>query len=234
MRLIVKNLKKSFGNKEVLNNLSFHVAPGEIVCIKGKSGQGKTTLLRCLVNLEKVDGGSLQINNNFLFKEENGIVTYASEETLRYLRTQMSLVFQGFHLFPHMSVMDNLIEASIFLQQKKHSFNKDRKEQILQHANELLLQMDLGDYGHYFPHQLSGGQRQRIAIARACMLEPTVLCFDEPSSALDKYSRRQIGSIIKQLANNGISIILVTHDEALVEQMGCRVLTLQDGQLYNS
>ena len=222
--LKVENLSKSFGKTSVLNNISFNIENGEIVCIKGKSGEGKTTLLRCLNSLEVADKGSIKINDKYLFREVNNKIQYASKGDLKELRQEIGLVFQSFNLFPHMTVKENLYLAPKFL-------NKMLQEEIEKKANELLLNLELEDKKDSYPYQLSGGQRQRAAIARACMLNPSILCFDEPTSALDEETRGQISKIIRDLAAQGIAIIIVTHDNAFVEEIAQRTITLSKGSI---
>lgn len=224
MVLEVKNLSKNFGNTVVFKDISFSVNKGEIVCIRGKSGEGKTTLLRCINNLETPDNGSIKINGNYLFKEENNQMQYASKSDLLTIRQEIGLVFQNFNLFPHMTVMENLLEAPLFL--KKMSVDKIKNK-----ATELIKQLELEGKENNYPNQLSGGQKQRVAIARACMLNPSILCFDEPTSALDESTRSQISKIIKDLSKQGIAIIIVTHDNAFVEEIAEKVIRLSEGKI---
>jgi len=224
MVLEVENLSKNFGKTTVFKDISFSVDKGEIVCIKGKSGEGKTTLLRCLNNLEIADKGSIKINDLYLCKDENGHIQYAKKSELQNIRQEIGLVFQSFNLFPHMNVMENLLEAPVFL--KKMS-----KENIHKRAAELLKQLELEGKEDSYPYQLSGGQKQRVAIARACMLNPSILCFDEPTSALDETTRMQISKIIRDLSSQGIAIIIVTHDNGFVNEISERVITLSDGSI---
>lgn len=224
MVLSVKNLSKSFGKNMVFHDISFSVNKGEIVCIRGKSGEGKTTLLRCLTSLETPDKGSIRINDMYLCKEENNIIKYAQKNELQAIRQEIGLVFQNFNLFPHMNVMENLMEAPLFLK-------KDTCENIKNRAEELLKSLELEGKENSYPFQLSGGQQQRVAIARACMLNPSVLCFDEPTSALDDQTRGQISKIIRYLASQGIAIIIVTHDNAFADEIAQKIITMKDGRI---
>jgi len=224
MVLRVDNLSKSFNNEIVFDNISFSVSKGEIACIRGKSGEGKTTLLRCINNLELPDKGSIKINDMYLCREEGNTVKFASKNDLLTIRQEIGLVFQNFNLFPHMNVMQNLLEAPCFL--KKFS-----KDTIVQRAKELLNQLELGDKESSYPYQLSGGQKQRVAIARACMLNPSILCFDEPTSALDESTRDQISEIIRDLSKMGIAIIIVTHDNAFADEIADKIITLSEGKI---
>ncbi len=224
MVLSVENLSKSFGKNMVFHDISFSVNKGEIVCIRGKSGEGKTTLLRCLTSLETPDKGSIKINDMYLCKEENNIIKYAQKNELQAIRQEIGLVFQNFNLFPHMNVMENLMEAPLFLK-------KDARENIKNRAEELLKSLELEGKENSYPFQLSGGQQQRVAIARACMLNPSVLCFDEPTSALDEQTRGQISKIIRYLSSEGIAIIIVTHDNAFADEIAQKIITMKDGRI---
>jgi polar amino acid transport system ATP-binding protein len=224
MVLSVESLSKSFGKNMVFHDISFSVNKGEIICIRGKSGEGKTTLLRCLTSLETPDRGTIKINDMYLCKEENKTIKYAQKKDLQAIRQEIGLVFQSFNLFPHMNVIENLMEAPLFL--KKDSYDNIKKRAI-----ELLKSLELEGKEDSYPFQLSGGQQQRVAIARACMLNPSVLCFDEPTSALDEETRGQISKIIRFLASQGIAIIIVTHDNAFVDEIAQRIITMKDGKI---
>lgn len=224
MVLEIKNLSKNFGSTVVFKDISFTVEKGEIVCIRGKSGEGKTTLLRCINNLEKPDNGSIKINDKYLCKEENSQMKYAQKAELKAITQEIGLVFQSFNLFPHMTVIENLMEAPLFI-------NKMQKNEIKDRANKLIRQLELEGKENNYPYQLSGGQKQRVAIARACMLNPSILCFDEPTSALDESTRNQIAKIIRDLSKQGIAIIIVTHDNAFVDEIAEKVITLSEGSI---
>ncbi len=224
MVLSVENLSKNFGKNKVFHGISFSVNKGEIVCIKGKSGEGKTTLLRCLTGLETADKGSIKINNMYLCKEENNHIKYAEKTELQTIRQEIGLVFQSFNLFPHMNVLENLMEAPLFLK-------KDSRDNIRIKALELLKKLELEGKEQSYPYQLSGGQKQRVAIARACMLNPSILCFDEPTSALDEQTRGQISKIIRDLSAQGIAIIIVTHDNAFVDEIAHIIINMKDGNI---
>lgn len=229
MGLRVSHLKKSFGKNEILKDVSFRVAPGEVVCIQGRSGEGKTTLLRSLVNLEQVDGGSIQIGDRYLCREDGGRTVYADKSRMGDIRKDLGFVFQSYHLFPHMTVMENLVEAPLTLLDKADRAKEE--ERIYSRARDLIRDLELEGREDFYPYQLSGGQKQRVAIARACMLNPSVLCFDEPTSAVDEETRGQISKIIRDLADQGLSIIVVTHDNDLVGLLADRCLRLKDGLL---
>ncbi len=214
MSVYVENISKSFDGIKIFENVSFEVGPGEIVCIKGKSGEGKTTLLRCLNNLEQIDSGKIIIDG----------VDISKERDYRIIGGMIGMVFQNFNLFPHLSVMENLLLAPKYLK-------KSSDDDIESRANELIRTLEIEGKENMYPFQLSGGQKQRVAIARACMLNPTVLCFDEPTSALDNETTKQIGKVIKRLASEGMAIIIVTHDEGFVEEIGERVLNMKNASL---
>ena len=191
----VINLKKKFKDTEVLKDISFDVKDGEIAVVVGKSGAGKTTLMRCINGLEDFDSGELVLNGESI-KNNND---------MKKVRGKIGMVFQNFNLFPHMTVIENIIEAPV-------NVFGENKEEALKKANDLLKMVDLADKGDNYPFQLSGGQQQRVAIARACALKPDVICFDEPTSALDPESIQNVIDVIKKLKENGMAIIIVTHD----------------------
>ena len=224
MVLTVENLSKSFEKNKVFHDISFSVNKGEIVCIRGKSGEGKTTLLRCITGLETADNGSIKINDMYLCKDDNNNIKYAQKQELQTIRQEIGLVFQNFNLYPHMNVLENLMEAPLFLK-------KDSRENIMKRAEELLKSLELEGKEKSYPFQLSGGQKQRVAIARACMLNPSILCFDEPTSALDEQTRDQISKIIRDLSSQGIAIIIVTHDNAFVDEIAQKIITMKNTRL---
>lgn len=224
MVLSVQDLSKSFKKNKVFHDISFSVNKGEILCIRGKSGEGKTTLLRCLTGLETADNGSIRINDMYLCKEEYGNIKYAQKNELQTIRQEIGLVFQNFNLYPHMNVLENLMEAPLYLK-------KDSRENIRKRAEELIRRLELEGKEESYPFQLSGGQKQRVAIARACMLNPSVLCFDEPTSALDEQTTGQISKIIRDLSSQGIAIIIVTHDNAFADEIAQTTITMKNGKI---
>lgn len=219
--LKIESLKKQFDEEIIWYNLTANFSPGEIVCIQGKSGEGKTTFLRCLNNLEKVDGGNIIIDDFVLCSEENGIVRYADEDKLKDLSTKIGMIFQDFNLFPNLNIEENLLLAPRYKGIDEITMKK--------RAKSLLKDMNLYDKKKLYPYQLSGGQQQRVAIARACMLNPKVLCYDEPTSALDDTNKEQVVEIIKKLAQNGITQIIVTHDSEFARCAADRTLNIVDG-----
>lgn len=227
MALKVEKLSKCFGNTLIFKDISFIINKGEIVCIRGKSGEGKTTLLRCINNLELADSGTIKINDHYLCREEKGTMHYASKNELQEIRQEIGLVFQDFNLFPHMTVEENIMLAPLYLKNMP-------KDEIKKRSSQLLSQLELDGKEDSYPYELSGGQRQRVAIARASMLNPSILCFDEPTSALDEITRDQIAKIIRDLAAQDIAIIIVTHDNSFVDEIAERVFTLSAGNIYES
>ena len=208
----VINLKKKFKDTEVLKDISFDVKDGEIAVVVGKSGEGKTTLMRCINGLEEFDSGELVLNGESI-KNNND---------MKKVRGNIGMVFQNFNLFPHMTVIENIIEAPV-------NVFGENKEEALKKANELLKMVDLADKGDNYPFQLSGGQQQRVAIARACALKPDVICFDEPTSALDPESIQNVIDVIKKLKENGMAIIIVTHDIGICDVIADKIIRLESG-----
>lgn len=208
----VINLKKKFKDTEVLKDISFDVKDGEIAVVVGKSGAGKTTLMRCINGLEEFDSGELVLNGESI-KNNND---------MKKVRGKIGMVFQNFNLFPHMTVIENIIEAPV-------NVFGENKEEALKKANELLKMVDLADKGDNYPFQLSGGQQQRVAIARACALKPDVICFDEPTSALDPESIQNVIDVIKKLKKNGMAIIIVTHDIGFCDVIADKIIRLESG-----
>lgn len=208
----VINLKKKFKDTEVLKDISFDVKDGEIAVVVGKSGAGKTTLMRCINGLEDFDSGELVLNGESI-KNNND---------MKKVRGKIGMVFQNFNLFPHMTVIENIIEAPV-------NVFGENKEEALKKANDLLKMVDLADKGDNYPFQLSGGQQQRVAIARACALKPDVICFDEPTSALDPESIQNVIDVIKKLKENGMAIIIVTHDIGFCDVIADKIIRLEVG-----
>jgi polar amino acid transport system ATP-binding protein len=224
MALEVQGLYKSFSGKPVLKDINFNLKQGETLAILGRSGAGKTTILRCINNLTKCDRGTIKVDDMYLCKEENGVTSYAKPATMLNIRKKLGMVFQNFNLFPHMSVMQNIVEApiNVFSVPKKKAHEK---------AAELLEMLGLSDKADSYPFELSGGQKQRVAIARACALNPKIMCLDEPTSALDPELREGIASIIENLAQDGMGILIITHDMNFAKRVASRVIFMDDGQI---
>ena len=220
--LEMKNIKKSFGNLEVLKDISFNVHEGEVLSIIGPSGSGKSTLLRIATMLETMDDGSIEYMGELAAHVENGTLHYAKPQALKEIKKNFGLVFQSFNLFPHMSVMKNLIDAPIHVQKR------DRDE-VISEAKALLNKMGLSDKEDYYPSQLSGGQQQRVAIARALSLKPNVLFFDEPTSALDPELTGEVLKVIKGLAEEKMTMVIVTHEMSFAKNISDRIIFMDKG-----
>ena len=224
MVLEVDGLNKSFGDKTVLRDVSFQLDTKEILAIIGPSGAGKTTILRCINALEKSDGGTVKIDGDYLCKDDDSGSIYASNEEMKSIRKSIGLVFQNYNLFPHMSVMENIIEAPI-------NVIGVSKQEAEQRAMELLESMGLVDKKDSYPFQLSGGQQQRVAIARACALNPKIMCLDEPTSALDPELREGIANVIQRLAGDDMGVLIITHDMAFAERVADRIIFMEEGEI---
>ena len=214
----VKGLQKAFGSEQVLKDVSFTVDKGETVAVIGYSGAGKSTMLRCLIDLEKADGGDVLIEGEPLI--QNG--RYAEDKTARRICGKMGMVFQSFNLFPHMTVMGNLIGAPM-------TVKKEDKQQAVARAKEKLKLVGLADKADAHPSELSGGQKQRVAIARALMMDPDMLLFDEPTSSLDPQLTAEVLAVIKELAKGKMTMIIVTHEMAFAADVADRVLFMDEG-----
>lgn len=200
-----ENIRKSFGNTEVLKDISFRVEKGDVLSVIGPSGSGKSTLLRIITQLETADGGSLSIAGESLFEDRNGVAVYRKEKERKRIALRTGLVFQNFNLFPHFSVLRNVTEA-------ERAVLKMDKAEAEEKAMGLLKRMGLEDKAASYPSELSGGQKQRVSIARALALDPEVLFFDEPTSALDPELTREILKVIRDLAEEKMTMVVVTHE----------------------
>ena len=221
--LEMKHIQKSFGEFEVLKDISLEVNKGDVLSIIGPSGSGKSTLLRCAVNLEKISGGKIEYNDKLMADtNENGIVTYAPKSQLKELKSTYGLVFQNFNLFPHYSVWKNITDAPLNVQKR------DKKE-VEETANRLLEKMGIANKKDAYPCELSGGQQQRVAIARALALKPDILCFDEPTSALDPELTGEVLKVIRSLAQQNTTMIIVTHEMAFARDVADQVIFMDGG-----
>ena len=215
--LEIRSLQKSFGSNHVLKDISLSVEPGNVVSIIGPSGSGKSTLLRCSTFLETADGGDILYDGQYAV--QGGV--YASKTELGRFRTKFGLVFQSFNLFPHYSVMKNITEAPLLHGQDK--------EEVRERAAELLKKMGLEGKEKAYPCELSGGQQQRVAIARALALKPEILFFDEPTSALDPELTGEVLKVIRQLAEEKMTMVVVTHEMPFARAVSNRVIFMDKG-----
>jgi polar amino acid transport system ATP-binding protein len=214
----ITNFSKRFGDLQVLRDISLSVKQGEIISIIGPSGSGKSTLLRCAAMLETADSGNLAYGDISVM--ENGV--YSSKENLKAARNRFGLVFQNFNLFPHYSVMRNIIDAPLCVQKRK-------KSEVVAEAKELLKKMGLEDRADAYPCQLSGGQQQRVSIVRALAMKPDILFFDEPTSALDPELTGEILKVIRQLAEEHMTMVIVTHEINFARNVSDRIIFMADG-----
>lgn len=228
--LEINNIKKKFSNNEVLRGISFSLEEGEVLSIIGSSGSGKTTLLRCMNFLERADEGTISVDGNVIFDaSQKGRM---SEKEIRKKRLNLGLVFQDFNLFPQYSVMDNLLLAPKLLAKERQDYkqNKDKiLEEIREKADTLLKKVGLSDKKDAYPCELSGGQKQRVSIARALCLSPRVLFFDEPTSALDPELTGEILKVIKSLAADNMTMVIVTHEMKFAHDVSDKVIFMDGG-----
>ena len=223
MILQMNNIRKSFGELEVLKDISMHVDEGEVVSVIGPSGSGKSTLLRCATFLERIDAGEIRyIDKTAVTTGSSGEAEYVSPAELHSIKRYFGLVFQQFNLFPHFSVMKNITDAPLNVQKRP-------KDEVHAEALELLKKMDLESRANAYPCQLSGGQQQRVAIARALALKPSILFFDEPTSALDPELTGEVLKVIRQLAEEKMTMVVVTHEMPFARAVSNRVVFMDKG-----
>lgn len=214
----IKNLKKHFGELEVLRGIDEHITKGEVVCIIGPSGSGKSTFLRCLNLLEEVTEGEIYVDDELINDPKADI---------NKIRQKMGMVFQQFNLFPHLKVIDNITMAPVLLK-------KMNKEEANARALELLDKVGLKDKANVYPASLSGGQKQRVAIARALAMDPEIILFDEPTSALDPEMVGEVLDVMKDLAKSGMTMVIVTHEMGFAREVATRVLFIDEGVIMES
>lgn len=221
----IKNVSKSFGDLKVLNDISVCVDQGEVVAIIGPSGSGKSTLLRCATMLETMDSGSLSYLGEEAAKNgPDGRTVYAPAAKLKKIKGYFGLVFQSFNLFPHYTVMKNICDAPVSVQKRP-------RDEVEKQAQELIVKMGLEGKEKDYPQQLSGGQQQRVAIARALCMNPKILFFDEPTSALDPELTGQVLKVIRQLAQEKMTMVIVTHEMAFARDVADRVIFMDGGYI---
>ncbi|EJL45261.1 polar amino acid ABC transporter ATP-binding protein [Brevibacillus agri] len=219
----VSNLKKSFGELEVLKDVSFEIQKNDVVAVIGPSGSGKSTMLRSLVYLEQVNGGSIRVADDFLVKD--GV--YSSSQQIKRITGKMGMVFQHFNLFPHLTVRENLEIAPQVVKGEPENVIRAR-------SGELLEKVGLSDKANVYPAKLSGGQKQRVAIARALMMNPDILLFDEPTSALDPELTGEVLQVIKQLASEHMTMMVVTHEMGFAREVASRIMFMDNGEFVES
>lgn len=223
--LEINHLKKSFGELDVIKDISLSVNEGEVLSIIGPSGSGKSTVLRCATMLEKMDGGELiYLGEHAASMNEHGKTVYTSKKELKKFHHYFGLVFQNFNLFPHYTVYKNIVDAPI-------SVDGISKEEAAERACELLKKLGLEDKKDCYPYQLSGGQQQRVSIARALALQPKILFFDEPTSALDPELTGEVLKVIKELASEKMTMIIVTHEMQFARELSDRIIFMEDGNI---
>lgn len=223
-----QNVHKSFGQFEVLKGIDLEVQPGEVACLLGPSGSGKSTFLRCVNHLDKATAGRLYVDGELIgYREKNGILYEISEKQAAQQRSDIGMVFQSFNLFPHRTVIENIIEAP--MQVKKVPEDKARKR-----AMELLEEVGLASKADNFPVQLSGGQQQRVAIARAVAMDPKLMLFDEPTSALDPELVGEVLRVMKDLAAQGMTMLVVTHEMGFAREVADKIFFMDGGVVLES
>ena len=221
--LEMKNIRKSFGELSVIRDFSLSVARGEVVSIIGPSGSGKSTLLRCATFLETIDSGFISYMGQIAAQEDaTGTVRYCTHEEMKKIHGYFGLVFQNFNLFPHYSVLKNIMDAPIIVQGRK-------KSEVQEEAMSLLEKMGLADKADSYPYQLSGGQQQRASIVRALAMNPEILFFDEPTSALDPELTIEVLKVIRQLAEEHMTMVIVTHEMQFASAVSDRVIFMDGG-----
>ena len=222
--LVATDIHKSFDGQGVLDGISLSIERGQVMALIGPSGSGKSTFLRCMNQLERVSSGSISLDGDVLCQTENGVLRYADDVTLRRITLRMGMVFQQFNLFPHMSVMKNLIDAPMRVKRMP-------KAQAVEKARELLAKVGLSDKAEQYPYQLSGGQQQRVAIARALCMEPEILFFDEPTSALDPELTQEVLGVMRKLASERMTMMVVTHEMSFARDVADVVVFMEDGRV---
>lgn len=221
--LEINHMKKSFGDLEVIKDISLSVNEGEVLSIIGPSGSGKSTVLRCAAMLEKMDSGDLIYLSEYAARNnEEGKSTYAPKKELRRFHKHYGLVFQNFNLFPHYNVLKNIIDAPMTVE-------KVSRKEAEERAISLLKKLGLEDKKDAYPYQLSGGQQQRVSIARALALQPKILFFDEPTSALDPELTGEVLKVIKELAKENMTMIIVTHEMQFAKELSDRIIFMENG-----
>ena len=224
------NVHKSFGSTEVLKGIDVDVAAGEVVCLLGPSGSGKTTFLRCINQLEDIQGGRIWVDGELAGYREGGKggrLRRLKDKEIAAQRREIGMVFQRFNLFPHMTALENVVEAPI----RVKGVPKDKARA---RGLELLERVGLSERAHFYPNQLSGGQQQRVAIARALAMEPKLMLFDEPTSALDPELVGEVLDVMRKLADDGMTMVVVTHEIGFAREVGDTLVFMDDGVVVES
>lgn len=219
----VTNLKKSFGQLEVLKQITFNIEKNDVVAVIGPSGSGKSTMLRSLIHLEEINGGSICVDGDYLVKDN----TYAKPQDIKKITAKMGMVFQHFNLFPHLTVQRNLEMAPSLLK-------TESPEAISRRCQDILQKVGLSDKANAYPANLSGGQKQRVAIARALMMNPQILLFDEPTSALDPELTGEVLKVMKDLAEEHMTMIVVTHEMGFAREVANKVVFMDGGEIIEA
>ncbi|WP_093608373.1 amino acid ABC transporter ATP-binding protein [Streptomyces indicus] len=223
-----ENVHKSFGNVEVLKGIDLEVAPREVFCLIGPSGSGKSTFLRCINHLEKITGGRLSVDGDLVgYREKNGKLYELKDSEVALKRRDIGMVFQRFNLFPHMTALENVMEAPVQVKGESKAVARER-------AQRLLDRVGLADKAGNYPSQLSGGQQQRVAIARALAMEPKLMLFDEPTSALDPELVGDVLDVMRGLAEDGMTMIVVTHEMGFAREVGDSLVFMDEGVVVES
>ncbi|KAA1024971.1 amino acid ABC transporter ATP-binding protein [Pseudonocardia sp. EV170527-09] len=223
-----ESVGKSFGDVEVLRGVDLVVEPGQVCCVIGPSGSGKSTLLRCINHLETIDTGRLWVDGELMgLREENGKLYRLRDSALGRQRREVGMVFQRFNLFPHRTAAENVMEAPVVVRRESRATARER-------AVELLTRVGLGDRADAYPAQLSGGQQQRVAIARALAMRPKLMLFDEPTSALDPELVGEVLDVMRELAREGMTMVVVTHEMGFAREVGDALVFMDDGRIVES
>ena len=223
-----EQVHKSFGHLEVLKGIELEVAAGEVCCLVGPSGSGKSTFLRCINHLERIDAGRLSVDGDLIgYREHGGKLYELHEKEVARKRREIGMVFQSFNLFPHMTALANIMEAPIRVKGESMAVVRERSERLLDRVG-------LAHKADVYPNQLSGGQQQRIAIARALAMEPKLMLFDEPTSALDPELVGEVLDVMRQLADDGMTMIVVTHEMGFAREVGDTIVFMDGGVVVES
>lgn len=221
----LENVSKRFGPLQVLEDISLEIAVGEVVCVIGPSGSGKSTLLRCINHLEKIDGGTIYVEGKPVYRYvREGRVVVDTDRSIERLRSQIGMVFQAYNLFPHLTVLENVVVAPI-------NVRREPRKQVVPRAMALLEKVGLAGKIDSFPHELSGGQQQRVAIARALAMQPKAILFDEVTSALDPELVGEVLKVMRHLAADGMTMVIVTHEMGFARDVSDRIVFMADGRI---